>query len=46
MRNIYKIFFIRIPEGKRQHGRRRHRWEGNVMLDLREIGGKVWTGLI
>jgi hypothetical protein len=32
------------PEGKRPLGRRRHRWEDNIKLDLREIGtnGANW----
>jgi hypothetical protein len=36
------------PEGKRPMGRPRHRWVGNIKMDLREIGwdGMVWIGLI
>jgi hypothetical protein len=30
------------PEGKKQLGRRRRRWEGIVKMDLREIG---WVGV-
>jgi hypothetical protein len=30
------------PEGKRQLGRRRHRWVDNIKMDLREMG---WVGL-
>jgi hypothetical protein len=30
------------PESKRPFGRHRHRWKGNVRLDLREIG---WEGM-
>jgi hypothetical protein len=26
------------PEGKRQFGRSRHRWEDNIRMDLRETG--------
>jgi hypothetical protein len=26
------------PDGKRQLGRLRHRWEDNVKIDLREVG--------
>jgi hypothetical protein len=35
------------PEGKRPLGRRRHRWENNINLDLREIGiyGANWIRL-
>jgi len=27
------------PEGKRPLGRPRHRWEDNIKIDLREVGG-------
>jgi hypothetical protein len=30
------------PEGKRQFGRPRDRWKGNIHLDLSEVG--AWTG--
>jgi len=36
MRNTYKIL-VRKPEGKRPHGRPRHRWENNIRMDLMEI---------
>jgi len=26
------------PEGKRQLGRPRHRWEDNIQMDLQEVG--------
>jgi len=29
-------------EGKRSHGRPKHRWENNIRMDLREIG---WKGV-
>jgi hypothetical protein len=34
-------------EGKRPLGRPRHRWVGNIEMDLREIGwgGMDWTDL-
>jgi hypothetical protein len=34
-------------EGKRPLGRPRHRWEGNIKLDLREVGidGRNWIQL-
>jgi hypothetical protein len=41
MRNAYKTF-IGKPEGKRLHGRPRHRWEDNIKMDLREV---EWEGL-
>jgi hypothetical protein len=37
MRNRYKIL-VGKPEGKRPLGRRRHRWEDNIRMDLRELG--------
>jgi hypothetical protein len=45
LRSAYKIL-ARKPEGKRQLGRPKHRWEDNIGMDLREIGGRVWTGFI
>jgi len=27
------------PEGKRPLGRPKHRWEDNIKMDLREVGG-------
>jgi hypothetical protein len=35
------------PEGRRPLERPRHRWVGNIKMDLREIGwyGMVWYGL-
>jgi len=29
------------PEGKRQHGRSRHRWEDNTKMDVKEIGWDI-----
>jgi hypothetical protein len=45
------------PEIKRQLGRHKNRWEGNIKIDVRNIGwilkwmfgikdGVIWTGLI
>jgi len=28
---------VRKPEGKRPHGRPRHRWEDNIKMDLQEV---------
>jgi hypothetical protein len=46
IRNAYKIL-VRKPEGNRPFGRPRHKWEGNIRMDLREIGWKVvdWVHL-
>jgi len=43
---IYKVL-IGKPEGKRQLGKPRRRWEYNIKMDLKEVGCVgVWTGLI
>jgi hypothetical protein len=42
---IYRILVGR-PEGKRPLERPRCRWVDNIKMDLREIDGVVWTGLI
>ena len=34
------------PEGKRQTGRPRCRWEDNIKLNVQEGGWGAWTGLI
>ena len=35
------------PQGKRPHGRPRHRWEDNIKTDLQEVGceGVDWIEL-
>jgi hypothetical protein len=45
-RGVYRVLVGRT-EGKRPLGRRRRRWEGNIKLDLREIGidGANWIQL-
>jgi hypothetical protein len=40
-RCAYRIL-VGKPEGKRPLGRHRRRWEGNIRMDLREIG---WSGM-
>jgi len=37
-RGVHRIL-VGKPEGKRPLGRPRHRWEDNIKLDLREVGG-------
>ena len=32
-------FLVGKPEGERQLGRPRLRWEDNIKMDLREVGG-------
>jgi hypothetical protein len=35
MRNAYEML-IGKPEGKRPRGRPRHRWEGDIRMDVRK----------
>jgi hypothetical protein len=45
-RGVYRVL-VEKPEGKRQLGRPRRRWEDNIRMDLQEVGcGSVdWIGL-
>jgi hypothetical protein len=45
-RGVYRVL-VRWPEGKRPVGRSRHRLEGNIKMDLTEIGidGENWIQL-
>ena len=36
-RGAYRVL-VRKPEGRRQLGRHRRRWEDNIKMDLREVG--------
>jgi hypothetical protein len=36
-RCVYRVL-VGSPKGKRPLGRRRRKWEGNIKMDLREIG--------
>jgi hypothetical protein len=36
MRNAYKVL-VGKPEGKRPLGKPRHRWEGNIKIDLKDV---------
>jgi hypothetical protein len=36
VRNWYKILAGK-PEGKRPIGRHRHKWKGNIKMDLKDI---------
>jgi len=42
-RDVYRVLMGK-PEGKRQLGRSRCRWEDNIKMDLQEVGCGVWTG--
>jgi hypothetical protein len=46
-RNACRILMGK-PEGKRLLGRLRHRWVGNIKMDLREVrwGGMDWIGRV
>ena len=35
-KKTYRVL-VKKPEGKRQHGRSRHRWEDNITMDVKEI---------
>jgi hypothetical protein len=37
---VYRVL-IGKPEGTRQLGRSRHRWEDNSKMDLQEVGSRV-----
>ena len=41
-RDVHRVL-VGKPEGKRPLGRPRRRWEGNIKMDLQEVGG-VETG--
>jgi hypothetical protein len=45
-RNVYRVL-VEKPEGRRQPGRQRRRWENGIKIDLREIGlgGVEWIHL-
>jgi hypothetical protein len=45
-RGVYRVLVGR-PEDKRPQGRRRHRWQDNIKVDLREMGidGANWIQL-
>ena len=43
-RGVYRVL-VGKPEGKRSLGRPRRRWEGNIKMDLQEVGcgGMDWS---
>jgi hypothetical protein len=43
---VYRVL-VGKPEGKRPLGRPRYRWEGNIKMDLQEVGcaGMDWIEL-
>jgi hypothetical protein len=42
-RGVYRVL-VSKPEGKRSLGRPRCRWEGNIKMDLQEVGCGGRTG--
>jgi hypothetical protein len=36
-RGVYRVLVVK-PEGKRQLGRQRYRWEDNIRMDFQEVG--------
>ena len=42
------MFWWGTPEGKRQLGRSRRSWEGNIRMDLQKVGcgGTDWLKLV
>jgi len=44
-RGVYRIL-VGKPVGQRLLGRLRRSWEGNIKIDLQEVGWGAWTGLI
>ena len=36
--SVHRVLVVK-PEGKRPLGRPRRRWEDNIKMDLREVGG-------
>ena len=37
-RDVHRVL-VGKPDGKKPLGRPRHRWEDNIKMDLREVGG-------
>jgi len=44
-RVAYRVL-VGKPEGKRQFGRPRCRWEDNINMDLQEVRRETWSGLM
>ena len=43
-RGVHRVL-VGKPEGKGPLGRPRRRWEDNIKMDLREVGGPGWSWL-
>jgi hypothetical protein len=46
-RGVHRVL-VGKPDGKRPLGRSRHRWEGNIKMNLQEVGGACgdWMELV
>jgi hypothetical protein len=44
-RNAYRSL-VGKAEGERLIGRRKRRWVDNIRMDLGEVGGVMWAGLV
>ena len=44
-RGLYRVL-VGTPDGKRQLGRSRRRWEDNIKTHLQEVGWETWNGLL
>jgi hypothetical protein len=42
-RGVHRVL-VGKPEGKRPLGRPRRKWEDNIKINLREVGGFMGTG--
>ena len=41
---VFNLHLMLKPEGKGPLGRSRYRWDGNIKIDLQEVGCGAWTG--
>ena len=44
-RGVYRVL-VGKPEGKRPHGINRSRWDGDIKVDLQEVGWEAWAEII
>jgi hypothetical protein len=44
-RDVYRLL-VGKAEGRRRLGRPKHRWVDNIRMDLVEVDGVMWTGLV
>jgi len=44
-RGAYRVL-VGKPEGKRQIGRPRRRWEDDIKIHIQKVGWGTWTALI